>query len=69
MHMYNVYIHTGGFLVKTVLMEGHHFFFLPDVVWKVFTSWYGTAGLQGGPALPRLVSIIHYHCMEVCGVA
>ncbi|CAI8006046.1 Ubiquitin carboxyl-terminal hydrolase 32, partial [Geodia barretti] len=44
----------GGFLKKE-LVEGETFFFLPVVVWKVFTSWYGTAGLQGGPALPRLV--------------
>ena len=45
---------SGGFLKKE-LVEGETFFFLPVVVWKVFTSWYGTAGLQGGPALPRLV--------------
>ena len=46
---------SGGFLQKKVLVEGENFFFLPVVVWKVFTSWYGVAGLQGGPALPRLV--------------
>ena len=43
-------------LKNEVLVEGDHFFFLPYVVWKVFTSWYGTAGHQGGPALPRIVS-------------
>ena len=47
-------------LKNEVLMEGNQFFFLPNVVWRVFTSWYGTAGHQGGPALPRIVSLEMY---------
>ena len=55
---------SGGFLKKE-LVEGETFFFLPVVVWKVFTSWYGTAGLQGGPALPRLVQTsLSYGAMQ-----
>ena len=60
-------ISAGGFLQKKVdLLEGEHLFFLPNVVWKVFTSWYGTAGLQGGPALPRLVCVCVCARMRVC---
>ena len=60
-------ISAGGFLQKKVdLLEGEHLFFLPHVVWKVFTSWYGTAGLQGGPALPRLVCVCVCARMRMC---
>ena len=46
---------TGGRLVRQLLVEGKQFVLLPEVIWKVFTLWYGTAGYSGGPALPRMV--------------
>lgn len=41
--------------MRQLLVEGNQFVLLPEVIWKVFTLWYGTAGYSNGPALPRLV--------------
>lgn len=47
----------GGQLVRQqLLVEGNDFVLLPEVVWRAFTLWYGTAGHSGGPPLPRTVS-------------
>ncbi len=57
-HEYLVY--TGGRLVKSrLLVEGKDYVVLPEVVWKVFISWHGSAG-YAIPSLPRIVSIVSF---------
>ena len=47
---------VGGRLDKNrPLIEGNEFVLLPELVWKVFVSWYGTVGYNS-LALPRTVS-------------
>ncbi len=51
-------VYTGGRLVKSrLLVEDKDYVVLPEVVWKVFISWHGTAG-YAIPSLPRIVSTV-----------
>ena len=47
---------TGGRLVMNkLLVEGKDFVLLPEVIWKVFVSWYCSTAYNSIPTLPRTV--------------
>ena len=54
--------------MKPSLKEFTDYYLLPEDVWRALVAWYGTAGLGGGPPLPRPVSngtihAIHTHTL------
>ncbi|XP_019848743.1 PREDICTED: ubiquitin carboxyl-terminal hydrolase 32-like isoform X2 [Amphimedon queenslandica] len=44
-----------GGVLKPSLKEYVDYYLLPEDVWRALVTWYGTAGLGGGPPLPRPV--------------
>lgn len=44
----------GQILRSKVLIENVHYVLLPEVIWKIFVTWYGNAGYSP-LALPRTV--------------
>lgn len=48
----------GGQILKNkVLIEDVHYVLLPEVIWKIFVSWYGNTGYVP-LALPRTVTCL-----------
>ena len=44
----------GQILRNKVLIEEVHYVLLPEVIWKIFVTWYGNTGYSP-LALPRTV--------------
>ena len=43
-------------VTNKLLVEGKDFVLLPEVIWKVFVSWYCSSAYNIIPTLPRSVS-------------
>lgn len=69
LYPHNLFTLGGQILRTKVLIENIHYVLLPEVIWKIFVTWYGNTGYSP-LALPRTVCtacinncFIEYNCI------